>query len=237
MESNIINVLLQCILFSVPPKPIKEGKKHQRSVPVVCTNGRFIYRAVPLLLRLSNDIEESPGPRTINDIVDPAYTVHGDFNQGSELMFGMNASKECVAMSLCAIVYKEIKSVNSWDRLMLNTILICGNLYGIISQSIFESYLLLTDVPELVDVENHAFNLQYSDSFSGALHINEDSHPYVTLEHAFSEVFVSLHYNSCLLTIGMNTVAILMPFPGVFKVLDSHSRDVFGRPSPLVTVF
>ena len=31
----------------------------------------------------------------------------------------------------------------------------------------------------------------------------------------------------------MNTVAILMPFPGVFKVLDSHSRDVFGRPSPL----
>ena len=24
-----------------------------------------------------------------------------------------------------------------------------------------------------------------------------------------------------------------MPFPGVFKVFDSHSRDVFGRPSQL----
>ena len=108
MESNTINVLLKCILFSVSPKPIKEGKKHQRSVPVVCTNGRFIHRAVPLLLRLSNDVEESPGPRTINDIVDPAYIVHGDFNQGSELMFGMNAGKECVAMSLCAIVYKKL---------------------------------------------------------------------------------------------------------------------------------
>ena len=31
----------------------------------------------------------------------------------------------------------------------------------------------------------------------------------------------------------MNTVAIMMPFPGVFKVFDSHSQDVFGRPSAL----
>ena len=31
----------------------------------------------------------------------------------------------------------------------------------------------------------------------------------------------------------MNTVAIMMPFPGVFKVFDSHSRDVFGRSSAL----
>ena len=60
---------------------------------------------VPLFLRLSNDVE---------NIVDPTYTVHADFNQGSELMFGMNAGKQCVAMSLYAIVYKEIKSVNIW---------------------------------------------------------------------------------------------------------------------------
>ena len=31
----------------------------------------------------------------------------------------------------------------------------------------------------------------------------------------------------------MNTVAIMMPFPGLFKVFDAHSRDVFGRPSAL----
>ena len=189
---------------------------------------------VPLLLRLSNDVEENPGPRTINDIVDCTYTVLADFNQGNELMFGMNAGKQCVAMSLCAIVYKEIKSVNIWDRLILNSILICGNsLYGIISQSINKSYLLLTDAPEFVDIDNHVFNLQYSDSFSGALHMTGDSLPHVTLEHALNEVFFSLHYNSCLLTVGMNTAAIMMPFPGVFKVFDSHSRDVFGRPSAL----
>ena len=114
---------------------------------------------MPLLLRLSNDVEENPGPRTINDIVDHTCAVHADFNQGNELMFGMNAGKQCVAMSLYAIVYKEIKSVNIWDRLMLNGILICGNsLYGIISRSINKSYLLLTDVPGFVDIDNHVFN-------------------------------------------------------------------------------
>ena len=33
------------------------------------------------------------------------------------------------------------------------------------------------------------------------------------------------------LTIGIKTVAIMMPFPDVFKVFDSHSRDLLGRPS------
>jgi hypothetical protein len=28
----------------------------------------------------------------------------------------------------------------------------------------------------------------------------------------------------------MNTVAIFMPFPDVFKVFDSHSRDLHGMP-------
>ena len=94
----------------------------------------------------------------------------------------MNAAKQCVAMSLCAVVYKEIKSVNTWDRLMLNKILMCGNsLYGIISKIINKIFLLLTDVIQFVDKDNHVFNLQYSSSFLGALHMTEDSLPYVTL--------------------------------------------------------
>ena len=189
-------------------------------MPVVCTNGTLSCIYVLLLLRLSNDVEENPGPRTLNDIVDLTYSVHADFNQaGSELMFGMNAGKQCVAMSLYAIVYKEIKSVNIWDGLMLNSILMCGNsLYGIISQIINKSYLLLTNVSEFVDIDNHTFNLQYSNSFSGALHMGENSPPHVTLKHALNEVFVSMHYSSCLLKSGMSTVAIPMPFRGVFKI-------------------
>ena len=231
LKGKLWNKILMFYLNTFYFPYLKSQLKKEKGNREICYHAVY----VPLLLRLSNNVEENPGPRTINDIVDPTYTVHADFNQGNELMFGMNAGKQCVAMSsLYAIVYKEIKSVNIWDRMMLNSILICGDsLYGIISQSINKNYLLLTDVPEFVDIDNHAFNLQYSNSFSGALHMSENSPPHVTLEHALNEVFVSLHYNSCLLTIGMNTVAILMLFPGVFKVFDSHSQDVFGRPSAL----
>ena len=121
-------------------------------------------------------------------------------------------------MSLSAIVYKEIKAVNIWNQTTLNTIMVCGNnLYGIISESINKDYLL-TDVPEFVDMDNSTFYLQYSESFSliGALFMTVNNYPFVTLENALNEVFHSLNHKSCLLTIGMNTVAIMMPFPDVF---------------------
>jgi hypothetical protein len=90
--------------------------------------------------------------------------------------------------------------------------------------------VLLTDVPELVDIDNDTFYLEYSESFTGALFMAVNNDPYVTLEHSFNEIFVTSNYKSCLLTIGMNTVAIFMPFPDVFKVFDSHSRDLHGMP-------
>ena len=189
-----------------------------------------VYNIVQLLLRLSSDVEENPGP-TIDDIVDCSHTIHARFNQGNDI-FGSNAGKQCVAMSLSAIVYKEVKSVNIWNQTTLNTIMVCGdNLYGTISRSINKNYLLLTDVPEFVDMNNITFHLGYSDSFSGALHMTVNNDPFVTLENALNEIFHSLNYKSCLLTIGMNTVVIMMPFPDVFKVFDSHSRDLYGMPS------
>ena len=195
---------------------------------MICYNNFY----VPLLSRLSNDVEENPGPRTISNILDPTFTVHADFNQGNNLLFVMNVGKQRVAMSLCAIVYKEIKSVNIWDRSILNQILFWGNnLYDVISRSINKNYLLLTDVPEFVEMDNHTYHLQYSDSFSGALLMSVNNHPYVTLEHALNEIFLVLNYKSCLFTIGMNTVAIIMQFPSAFKVFDSHSRDLYGMPS------
>ena len=109
--------------------------------------------------------------------------------------------------------------------------MVCGNnLYGIISESINKDYLLLTDMPEFVDKNNSTFYLQYSDSFSGALFMTVNNYPFAILENALNEVFHSLNYESCLMTIGMNTVAILMLFPDVFKVFDSHSRDLYGMP-------
>ena len=171
---NQILIMFYFNIFNIPCLK-SQLNKEKSNREVYQWYAQMIYYCavyVPLLLRLSNDVEENPGPRSTNDIVNPTYTVHADFNQGNELMFGMNASKQCVAMSLYAIVYKEIKSVNIWDRMMLNSILLCGNsLYGIISQHTNKTYLLLTDVPEYVDIENRVFNLQYSEAFLGALRI------------------------------------------------------------------
>ncbi|CAB4003438.1 ATP-dependent DNA helicase PIF1 [Paramuricea clavata] len=189
---------------------------------------------VPLLLRLANDVEENPGPINIYDIVDHSFTVRADFNQGNISMFGINAGKQCVAMSIYAIVYNEIKSVNIWDTPLMNMLLVnANNLYAIISQHIQKDFLLLTDVPEILSINNDTFNLEYSDSFSGALWMEYNNEPYVTLEHAFHEVFDAGNYKACLLTIRANTVAVLMPFPDVFKVFDSHSRDMHGMPAAM----
>ena len=186
---------------------------------------------VALSLRLSNDVEENPGPGNINEIVDHTYTVHAEYNQGNQLMFGSNAGKQCVAMTLCSIVYNQIRSVNIWNTSNMNQILVYGNnLYRVISQSINKDFLLLTDVPELLDIDNHTFNLEYRKSFSGGLFMTANNYPYVTLENAFNETFVASDYKSCLLTIGMNTVAILMPFPDGFKFFHSHSRNLHGMP-------
>ena len=85
-----------------------------------------------------------------------------------------------MGMSLSAIVYKEIKSVNIWNQTTLNTIMVCGdNLCGAISQSINKNYLLLTDVPEFVDMNNNTFHLEYSDSFSGALLMTINNYPFI----------------------------------------------------------
>ena len=76
-----------------------------------------------MLLRLCNDAEENPGP-TLYDIVDVTKTVCADFSQGCQIRFGQSAGKQCVAMSLTAMVYNQIQDVSTWDSSFLNTILV-----------------------------------------------------------------------------------------------------------------
>ena len=43
---------------------------------------------------------------------------------------------------------------------------------------------------------------------------------------------MQLGYSSFLLTIGCNTVSIYLSSNGVFKLFDSHSRDLSGKSHP-----
>ena len=94
-------------------------------------------------------------------------------------------------MSLTAIIHSHIVDVNIWDTSLLNNILYAGNnLYTFISNSVNKSYLLLTDVPEMVSIFNKIYQLQYSDSLGGNLFMETTNLPYYCLEMLFIICFM-----------------------------------------------
>lgn len=82
----------------------------------------------------------------------------------------------------------------------------------------------------MVSTDNNIYQLQYSESFSGDVFMTTTSGPFVSLKHDFNKIFSSflLNYNSCLLTVSVNTVAIFRPLPEVFKIFDFYSPDLYG---------
>ena len=55
---------------------------------------------------------------------------------------------------------------------------------------------------------------------------------YMSLQIFLTEVFSNfrLNYNCCLITIGINTVAVIRNSEQSFKIFDAHSRDLHGMP-------
>ena len=60
-------------------------------------------------------MEENPGP-TISDIIHPTTTVSADSSQGNEAIFGVNAGKQCVAMSHTTMIYHQIQDISLWTN-------------------------------------------------------------------------------------------------------------------------
>ena len=75
----------------------------------------FYNAYIPLLIRQANDV------------IDPTRTICADHSQGNVALFGENAGKQCVAMSLTAIIYHHIQDMNLWTSSTLNNILTIGN--------------------------------------------------------------------------------------------------------------
>ena len=143
-------------------------------------SGNIVY--VPLLLRIANDVEENPGP-TIYDVVDPTKTICADFSQGNTKKFRQHSGKQCLAMPLTAIIYNHITNANTWDSTILDSILCSGNnLYSFISNSVNKSYLLLTDVPEMVSFFYGIYCMQYGDPFAGDLFMANTALPYSSID-------------------------------------------------------
>ena len=134
---NVMLMMFYLNVFYLPTlKQVVGQYKMWNEVKFWFTQMTFYNIYNQLIIRQANDVEENPGPTTF-DIIDPTTTVCADYSQGNELLFGENAGKQCVAMSLSAVIYHHIEDVNLWTSSTLNNNLGIGNnLYTSIRYSV-----------------------------------------------------------------------------------------------------
>ena len=209
----------------------------RNSCKMLSVENKMVYKSLNhkvnnIASKLSGDIETNPGPF----VVDPSKTIHAPFSQGNSLVFGSNAGKQCVAMSLIAILFDFIYSIRSSSD--LKEIMNVGNgLYTRLSQSAGQDLLMLSELPEVLCLRDTMYRLKYSDSYFGNVHNFSDctieAHCLPLIE-AF-ELLLRDNFTSFILTITNCTVAILVKSSGTFKVFDSHSRNSEGSFDPCGT--
>ena len=179
--------------------------------------------------KLSGDIEKNPGPFP----VDPSKTIVAPYSQGNSAVFGSNAGKQCVAMTLIAILFDFIFSIRS-SRDLVEIMNFGNELYTRLSHSAGQQLLMLKELPEVLCLRETMYRVKYSDSYFGNLHnFNDytiDSHCLPLIE-AF-ELLLRDNFKSFILTITICTIGILVKCNGTFKVFDSHSRDSKGMFDP-----
>ena len=128
-----------------------------------------------------------PGFRVARqEIVDPTKTIAAAYSQQSqgdvELSGKANAGTQCVAIFLSALIYNLRNLITSSADLvqMMNN---GNNMYKTLPQSCKQGFLLLTDLPVMVNLSDINYQLTCSESCSGLLngvpHIIADF-PYVT---------------------------------------------------------
>jgi len=111
----------------------------------------------------------------------------------------------------------------------LNEILLLGNsLYSHLSRFTGKDYLLLSDTPSALSVGNSMYFITLSDSITGDLHMSGVRDCYMSLQDALNMLMAELN-RTFMLTIQINTVAIIIDNQGHYKLFDSHSQDSHGN--------
>ena len=148
--------------------------------------------------------------------------------------FGENAGKQCVAMSLIALIYNKIKGIHTCDDLV-QILEMDNQLYSTLSQCTGQVYLMQTEVPSMIALSEETYQLIYSESYTGNLHhcnsIIEGYQYSMSIDRAF-ESLLSQNYSSFILTIECISVSIYHTDNGNYKIFDSHARDEYGRSHP-----
>ena len=122
-----------------------------RVVNVLCylISCDFINTTFSFLLKFLQMLEKNPDP--VMHHVDPSKTIQAPYSQGDVVVFGQNAGQQCVAMSLCALIYHNMKGIGNPNDLKQITHI--GNqLNSSLSLLSRQSFLLLTDLLSMLTV-------------------------------------------------------------------------------------
>ena len=109
----------------------------------------LIHRVSFGQFKLSTDIEKNPGPSVYVDHA--TKTIHAPYCQGNVVVFGENAGQQCVAMSLCALIYSKIRRITSVND-MIQIMTVGSQLYSSLPLLARQSMLMLTELPEMFTV-------------------------------------------------------------------------------------
>ena len=142
-------------------------------------------------------------------LVDPRKIIKAPYSQGDVVVFGQNAGQQCVAMSLCALIYHNMKEIGNPNELK-QIVHIGSKLYSSLSQLSRQSFLLLADLPSMLTVWEEDHQLEYSESHLGNVHVEPTIEGYqycMGLKRAF-ELLISEQYRLYILTVGCIVVSI-----------------------------
>ena len=125
------------------------------------------------------------------------------------MVFEKNSGQQCVASSLCSVIYNNKQRINSANDLM--SIMNIGNqLYSSLSQLTRQSFLMQTELPTLLNVLETGYELQCSESYTGTIHQEatiEGCQFGTSLDRAFQSLIFE-NFNNFVVTIGCTAVTI-----------------------------
>ena len=133
-----------------------------------------------------------------------------------------------IAISLCSLIYVHGNGSILDTSALVNIMNLGNELFSMLSRLTRQSYLLLTELPTMVTVEDTNYTLQFSESYTANLHFStlEESIQFVMpIDSAFEQLRQEA-FNSFLLTIEHNTVSIFTDSNGLLKVFDSHAKGL-----------
>ena len=85
-------------------------------------------------------------------------TTVAPYSQGNELVFGQNAGQQCVAMSLCSLIYNDTQGISSANDLI--QIMNIGNQpYSSLSLLARQAYLMQSELPTAPNVFDTDYQL------------------------------------------------------------------------------